>query len=266
LPVVQNEDLEFVSVPVLDEKSPAGYQVVRQPVLLPHRIMAYLCNHCELDIPESAIHQYWDNAIASKETYASLDSRHRVPLGFYGDAAQLVTKCRIEKMLCFFANIVIFRPRSIRYSRFLLWSCDVSLLYKNRTVNSILRWVVWSFNILYEGIYPSARPGGLPLASKAERDLAGTWLTRQKYQFQVVEVRGDWEFHKMLWQFKSSWKGGVNVGICFRCPAMARSPDVGLQYWNMDDEDSTWAREEFNTHEFISKMVPGVNICSLVLS
>lgn len=93
-----------------------------------------------------------------------------------------------RKDAVFFANIVIFRPRSIRYSRFLLWSCDVSLLYKNQTVNSILRWVVWSFNILYEGIYPSARPGGLPLASKAERDLAGTWLTRQKYQFQVVEV------------------------------------------------------------------------------
>ena len=57
----------------------------------------------------------------------------------------------VESKRCcvFFANIVIFRPRSIRYSRFLLWSCDVSLLYKNRTVNSILRWVVWSFQTFF---------------------------------------------------------------------------------------------------------------------
>lgn len=162
-------------------------------------------------------------------------------------------------MVCIFANIVIFRPKSIRYSRFLLWSCDAALLYKNRTCNTILRWLTWSFNCLYHGRHPTARPGNRPL-TQAEQALAGTWLTRQKYQFQVCELRGDWEWHKTIWQFKCSWKGGVRVGICYRCPAMVKSNDPGLLYWNMDDEDSTWARGEFGTAEYISQRVPPVNV------
>lgn len=258
--ISQNKEVEHVSVPVLDDKVPSGYRIDKQPVLLPHRIMAYIFNHCQLDIPEAAIHDYWDGAISNGEPYASLESRDRVPLGLYGDAAQLVTRYRVEKMLCFFMNIVIFRPKSIRYSRFLLWSCDTALLYKNMTVNSILRWLVWSLNALYEGVHPSSRPGGQPLASQAERDCAGTWITEERLRFQVVELRGDWEFHKSVWRFYSSWKGGVNNPICFRCPAMSRSHDAGLQYWCMDDSDSTWAREEFNTTEFLSRMIPPVNV------
>ena len=221
--------------------------------------MSYVFDDCGLEIPEAHIHQYLDNAIASGEAYASPDSRHRVPLGFYGDAAQLITRYQVEKMLCFFMNIIIFRPRSTRFSRFLIWSCDTSLLYKNRTINTILRWVVWSFNCLYWGKHPSSRPGNRPL-SEAEQAVAGTWLTRGKYQFQVTELRGDWEFHKLCWQFKCSWKGGVKVGICFRCPAMSRCNDPGLLYWNLDDETSTWTQQEFDTLEYISKRVPATNV------
>lgn len=187
-----------------------------------------------------------------------------IPIGFYGDAAQLLTKVKTEKLLCFWMNIVIFRPRSIRYSRFLLWSCDTSLLYKNRTTNTILRWLVWSFNALNEGKHPLHRPGNKPLESQSERDRAGTWITHQQHQFQLVECRGDWEFHKLLWQFKCSWKGGVNVGICFRCPSMLRCADPSLLYWNMDDEASSWAQQEFDTVDFICQRLPPQNIWRLV--
>ena len=231
--------------------------------MMPHSIIAFLFNGCQLDIPTAVVHQFWDNAFAGGEPYASEDSRHRVPIGFYGDAAQLITKVRYEKLLCLWLNVVIFRPKSIRYSRFLLWSCDVALLYKSRTLNTILRWLVWSFNCLYEGTYPMIRPGNRPLEPH-EKDRAGTWITNKKLQFQVVELRGDWEFHKLVWQFKCSWKGGVNVGICYRCPAMVRARDPGLIYWNMDDENSTWAKEEFDTTDFICKRLPSTNVCVLV--
>ena len=257
--------MDHIPIPVLDEKNPNGFRVEKQPILLPHRIMSHVFDECQLDIPASATNQYWDNAIASGEKHASQDSRHRVPLGLYGDAAQLVTRYRIEKNMCFFLNIVIFRPRSIRYSRFLLWSCDTKLLFKNRTINSVLRWIVWSCNALYEGVHPDALPGNALLVSQSDKDLAGTWITRQRYQFQVVEIRGDWEFHKSIWQFKSSWKGGVNCGICYRCPAMARSDDHGLRYWCLNDESSTWARGEFDTTQFVCKMLPSVNICHSIL-
>lgn len=257
-----SKEVEEIWVPVFDEKCPHGYKLQQQPILFPHRIMSYVFNECHLDIPKVDINRFWDDVMAGGESFADEESRDRVPLGFYGDAAQLITKVRIEKQLCFWMNIPIFRPRSIRYSRFLLWSCDASLLYKNRTTNTILRWLVWSLNWLYHGINPTSRPGNRPL-SAAETQRAGTWITHQRHQFQVVELRGDWEFHKMIWQFCCSWKAGVNLGICFRCPAMAKARDPGLLYWNMDD-DSTWARQEFDTIEYISKRLPPRNICYFI--
>lgn len=97
-------EMEHIWVPVLDEKCPNGYRLQQQQMLFPHRIMSYLFNECHLEIPEADIHQYWDNAIAGGETYASVESRHRVPLGIYGDSAQLITKVQFEKILCFFSE------------------------------------------------------------------------------------------------------------------------------------------------------------------
>ena len=253
-----HEEIEHIWVPVADEKLPAGYRIEKQPILFPHRIMGFVFDECALKLPQESIKKYWDDAIAGGEAHACEDSRHRVPIGLYGDAAQLITKVKVEKLLCLFVNIPIFRPKSIRYSRFLLWSCDVSLLYKNRTLNTVLRWVTWSLNCLHDGKHPTIRPGNRPLEPH-EVERAGTWLTRNKLQFQVSELRGDWEFHKTVWQFKCSWKGGVNVGICFRCPAMMRTENPGLLYWDMD-ETSTWSREEFDTTDFVVKRLPSHNI------
>lgn len=255
--------MELIWVPVSDPKVPSGYTVQKQPILFPHRLVSYLFDTCQLQIPDAAVGQFWDNAMAVGEPYARPESRHRVPLGFYGDAAQLITKVKLEKLLCLWINLPLFRPRSIRYSRFLVWSCDNSLLYKNRTVNTVLRWITWSLNCLFEGKNPMMRPGNQPLASQSEQKLAGTWLTQKHYQFQVVEIRGDWEFHKMVWQFKCSWKGGVNVGICFRCPAMTRCNDPGLLYWNID-EDASWSQQEFDTTDYVCQRLPSQNIWCLI--
>ena len=258
-----SQEMEKIWVPVVDPKCRNGYVMQEQPILFPHRLMEYIFNECKLDIPRWFVNRFWDCAISGGESYADAESRDRIPLGFYGDAAQLATKTKgqFQKMLCFFANIVVFRPKSIRYSRFLLWSCDSALLYKSRTVHAVLRWLVWSFNCLYHGKHPSSRPGNRPL-SPAEAARAGTWLTHQQHLFQVVELRGDWEYHKMVWQFACSWKGGVNVGICFRCPAMAKSHDPGLLYWDMD-ENATWCNQIFDTAGYISKRLPSRNICHL---
>lgn len=111
-------------------------------MLFPHRIMAYLFNETGLELPSGAIRRFWENAISGGETYASAESKHRIPIGFYGDAAQLITKVRFEKLLCFWMNIVIWRPQSIRYSRFLIWSCDIPH-YSTRTERSTPYCVGW---------------------------------------------------------------------------------------------------------------------------
>ena len=165
-------------------------------------------------------------------------------------------------------NIVLFRPRAVRYSRFLLWSCDTFSLFGNKTTNAVLRWIVWSLNSMYDGKHPTCRPGNRPL-SQRERDLAGQPLTAGHHIFQVVELRGDWEFHKSLWNFRCSWKGGVNVGICFKCPAMAKCQDHGLLYWYWDEEgndetQTAWTQKEFDTMDYITERLPSRHICYLL--
>ena len=65
--------------------------------------------------------------IANGVPGADATSRNRVPLGFYGDSAQLLTRVRKEKLTCFFLNLPLFRPRSIRCSRFLLWRYSATI-------------------------------------------------------------------------------------------------------------------------------------------
>ena len=136
-----NKEMEHIWVPVLDEKCPNGYRLQQQQMLFPHRIMSYLFNECHLEIPEADIHQYWDNAIAGGETYASVESRHRVPLGIYGDSAQLITKVQFEKILCFFW----IYPYS-DHNRFGIpdFYCGAATLcFYSETAQSMLCWGGW---------------------------------------------------------------------------------------------------------------------------
>ena len=230
-------------------------------MLFPHRLVTYLFNDCGLKIPTADLHKYWDDALEVGEPFATPESRDRIPIGIYGDSAQLATVYQVEKITCIFMNLVIFRPNAVRYSRFLVWCCDTSLLFRNRTTNTIYRWLVWSLNCMYDGLNPTNRPGGRPMTS-AEIGRAGKPLTHAHHRFQLVECRGDWEWQKAVWEFKCSWKGGVNVGLCYRCPCMAKCQDPGLLYFN-DEENSLWAQNEFDTNDFITQRLPHRHICVL---
>ena len=98
-------------------------------MMFPHRIIRFLFDVCGLEFAPSDLPKFWYTAIANGVPGADATSRNRVPLGFYGDSAQLLTRVRKEKLTCFFLNLPLFRPRSIRCSRFLLWACDTALLY-----------------------------------------------------------------------------------------------------------------------------------------
>ena len=180
------QEVEKIFVPVADAKNPAGYHLEQQPILFPHRIINYIFNDVGLRIDERDIHQFWDNATAVGEPHVNESSRNKIPLGLYGDSAQLITKIRTEKLMCLWLNIPIFRPKAVRYSRFLMWCCDTSKLFGYRTTNSVLRWLTWSLNSLYDGVNPGRRPGNRPLSSEEEKRAGTPFL----HSFQVVECRG----------------------------------------------------------------------------
>lgn len=234
-----------------DEKNPNGYCLQEQPILFPHRIIWYLIDHVGLRFEPDILEAYWG---------PGSPARQKVPLGLYGDGAQLITKIKKEKVFCLWLNIPVFRPKSVRYSRFLIWSCDGMVLLENKTVNQVLRWVVWSLNCLHTGINPDRRPGGREL-SQAEKRRAGTPITTMQYTFQVGEIRGDWEFHKLLWKFKCSWN---STQICFLCDAVSKDlGDPGMLYWNLD-EDNSWKQTHFTTADFINKRLPSTNVCNSI--
>ena len=243
-------------IAVADPKAEKGYRIQNSPLLLPHRVIGYLFNHAGLEISPRVLEQYWDRSLASKEPHASEESRGRIPLGFYGDSAQLFTKYKKENLTCLFINIPIFRPKSVRFGRYLIWCQDTKLLYKNRSLNTILRWVVWSFNCLYTGLHPSVGPGGQPLSDVRALQRAGSRITRQGHLFQLVECRGDWEWHKKVFRTKAAWQGNE---VCYRCPAMGKGDASGL-YFNFTSNSSWWDRD-FDSDEFIQKMLPDRNMC-----
>jgi hypothetical protein len=254
-----------IQVPVLDKKADRGYRIEKQPLLLPHQIMAYIFDEAGLELCRDEVRKFWVDAHDCGEVYAKdLESyQSRIPLGFYGDAAQLFTKYKKEKLMCLWMNIPIWRPRSVRYSRFLLWTCDAySLLGPQKTLNAVLGWIVWSFNALYEGRHPATRLGGAPLSGSFLQK-AGKPITLAHHTFQVVELRGDWEFHKMVWNFQACGWNAINV--CFRCPARSKSNASGFLYWNCA-EDSAWQQGTFSTAQFIAQRLLQKHVCGLISS
>lgn len=246
-------------IAVADPKAAQGFRIEKTPLLLPHRVIGYLFNHAGVEISQRVLDEYWDRALAAKEPHASEESRGRIPLGFYGDSAQLFTKYKKENLTCFFINIPLFRPKSVRFGRYLIWCQDSKLLYKSRSMNTILRWVVWSFNCLYSRLNPSVGPSGQPLQDAKALKRAGAPITRQHHLFQLVECRGDWEWHKKVFRTKAAWQGHE---VCYRCPAMATGDPTGL-YFNFS-ENSSWSGKAFGTDDFIAQMLPERNLCPLL--
>ena len=244
-----------MQVPIKDQKNPGRVTFESQPMLWPHEIFDYLFNDLGFTVSLEERKSYWEEAKSSGEPWAVRNpaSVAHHPCGIYGDSARLPTSYTQEKVTGIFLNLVLFRPRSIRCSRFLLWSCDTKKLFRNRTTNQILRYIVWSFQFAFIGKHPTHTMGGRPL----DTPKAGTPLTPANDCFCITENRGDWEWHLLLWRFNASWKGNE---ICYRCPAVCTGP-VGMCYCTTN-EDADWLHQEFGTSQFLARRLKSRNLCN----
>ena len=150
-------------------------------------------------------------------------------------------------------NIVLFRPSSVRHSRFLLFTCPSAVMVKNRTLNRVWRRLAWSFNSAFEGINPVIGESNRPLIG-GDLARAGTPLTSTCRKFALVELRGDWEWHRDVWRTTATWKA---VKTCFQCPAVSKGPSEYL-YHNIGDDwpMGSWGIWSWSIHcPFDSKIV-----------
>ena len=164
-----------------------------------------------------------------------------IPCGLYGDEAKYADGPPQEKVLGIYMNFVLFRPATVRHSRFMIFALRSQLMVD--TVHTLypLFWkVVESLHFAYLG----KRPDGSQLCADGAR-------------FMVTELRGDLAYQKLCWQFPQ--RGWTSLDVCFFCNARAKGE---LLYTNLGQE-ADWKASEFtNVWEWAANTLPE-KLCDL---
>ncbi len=263
----QNEEIETIRLPVKDPKAQRGVAVESFPILHPHRVLTYLFDDVGITIPEEDVRRYWQHAKSVQEPFAinapDTCTDSHIPIGIHGDAARLWTQVTFEKLVGITMNLTLFRPKSVRHSRFMLFTIPVAKLYKNRTLNYVWERLCWGFDAAFAGYNPEKGPRGSRLVGR-HLARAGQPLTKGFHKFCVTEYRGDWEWRRDVWRPYASWQA---TKVCFKCPAVVSGdPGPSYLYHNTggpNEGECQWVREEFSLQTFIARSLREKNLCHL---
>ena len=224
------------------------------PILDVHDTLSFLVGAQKLHVPASERIKYWRWAKSHNEPWAhSIDSELIYPIGLYGDSAKVTNKYGISiNILAFFCNVVLWKPPSVRYSRYLVFAIEEERMTSG-TLNAFLRRVAWSCTHAFHGRFPEKGPNGEDLVGPAA-EKAGRPLTSGHDRFFVSEHRGDWQWHKTVWKFqRTHWNGKE---MCHQCTAKGISDDWHELFWNIENPH----HEEFTLVTFLAQRAPPRNI------
>ena len=250
-----------VTAPVKNTKVPCGYEMVQLELFEPHTIVSYLFDHCGVQIDEELVKVYWDHHRSVQSPWVQncdATSRH-VPLALFGDGARCrqQTYKKVEKVFGFFISLPLWRPKSARFSRWLLFSIDESLLFGRKTLNCVLARITWSINLLFWGLWPTHGPCNEEIDSRRK----GQQITADGRVFALTELRGDWSYFKQLFGLQSSWKAGTNASVCFKCSAWGIGPP-SHQYYHIGPRAHVWTTE-YSLASFLANEMPETDVCIL---
>ena len=252
----QPKDVPFqeVYIPVKVQKTKEcdpSYTMESWPMMDPHSIIAFLYNEAGLTIPVDAVKNYWAKSRANREPWAlaSDATSSHVPLGLYGDNATVTTKFGKESVLALFLNIPLFRPYSVRSSRFLICAIPEEKLWGDATLTLLYQRIVWSCNLMHVGLHPAVGPRGEDLPDSLAK-LSGKPICNPGAVFSVTELRGDWSWTKKLLRVTASWTGNQ---VCYWCPARANG-DWHERYYNF--ESPSWDGAQYSLPEFLEHQMP----------
>ena len=233
------KEVSYVKIPVkfVDEDGATVVKSEPWPVIDIHNILHFLFDDAELHIPEETIHEYWHKSKQFGEAWAQHLSEENykkfIPIGLYGDSARVRTAFGSENVISIYCNLILWRPRSVRFSRFLVFTIPEERCTAT-TLTAAFRRIVWSCNHAYSGMFPTGGPFGESLSGKSAQ-MQGKPLTKQGFQFQVTEIRGDWAWHKKIFKFyKCQWNGDK---MCPFCDARGLSNNWEECYWNLENNN-----------------------------
>ena len=254
----QYKVLENIKIPVKYDDLETGdekFRLESWPIVDPHSVVSFLVETAGLKISAGALSKYWNHAAMFGQQWAQGVSVDTLPIGIYGDGARVFTKFSSVNIVGIFMNLVLWKPQSVRMSRYLLFCIPEHQLWKHKTLNAVYRRITWSLNALHEGLHPHVDQYDQPLPDHLAQ-LAGRPLPRCK----LTEIRGDWSWHKKVFRFeKTSWNG---IQMCHHCPAVSQSQDSTALYWNFDN--GSWNSHPFTLEEFINERMPHYDMCILI--
>ena len=251
------------SAPIVNKKLPQGYENVTLQMVDICSVMTFLFDTVGVDIPIEKVRAFWRHHRAVQSPWVSACGHideETIPIGIFGDGARARQQAfkLPEKVVGIFLSLPLWRPKSSRQTRFLVFAIDEYELYGRKTLNQVYARLVWALESMLHGRYPTHDLNGTPLTSVR----AGQPITRQGHRFALVEHRGDWSYFRQILGFQGSWVGGVNVPVCFQCSAWKSGP-VQDHYYHIHEDAQCWATE-YGTVEFLANQMPSSQIRSLL--
>ena len=222
------------------------------PIMDPHAIIRFLFNDAGITVPPWQVQAYWRVSRFNQEPWAvhSQASEHHIPLGLFGDSATLITKYGLKtSVIGIFLSLPLWRPKSVRMSRYLVLAIPEACLWGRHTLNEAFRRIVWSINSLDKNIHPDVGFAGQELPEHLKK-LANTPIVSPHRVFSCTEIRGDWSWHKKLLGFKASWVGDAT---CYQCNARSGGPNNGRYY---AFETGLWIDQSLSLPEFLCRQIP----------
>ncbi|CAL1144977.1 unnamed protein product, partial [Cladocopium goreaui] len=251
-------EMEWIEIPVKYTDLADGddkYRLEKWPLLDPHSIIAFL-EKSGLKIPPISVREYWHHHRTFGEPWAQHDETDRIPMGIYGDSAKCQTEFGFVNLVGIFISLVLWKPMSVRFSRFLVFAIPEQSLWGSKTLRVVYRRLAWSINSLIHGEHPRAGVYGEDLNARL-RELSGKPF---QHRYALTEIRGDWAWHKKVWRFKRcSWAA---INMCHQCPAKSSSTNSADLYWMF--ESNSWDDHHFTTEQFIAERMPETGICPLL--
>ena len=248
------KDVQECQIPVkyLDEN---GQNIVRWepwPIMDVHAILHFLFDDAKIEVPDHFLEDCWKKSKQYGEEFAQdldpADYKRTMPIGIYGDGARIRTTFGSENIIAVFCNVILWRPKSVRYSRFLVFTIPEERC-TSATLPVVYRRVTWSCNHSWYGFFPCKGPYGEGLPAK-QAALGGLPLTKQRYRFQTTEIRGDWAWHKKVFKFDGChWTGDR---VCPFCDATAISGGWESKYRNIESNQHS----DFDLVGFLANRIP----------